>query len=82
MHSFKDGVSVFCSFLSGFGLFIASDRDFFVVGIFFLRCKRVVSIYNCCFVLFSWLLISGVKKYLQNEWHLAAKLGTTPAYLL
>ena len=76
MHSFRDRVSVFCSILRWFGLFITFDRDFLVVEIFFLRCKRVVSIYNCCFCCIILLLISGVKKYLQNECHLAAKFGT------
>jgi hypothetical protein len=52
MHSFRDRVSVFCSVLRWFGLFITSDWVFLVVGIFFLRCQRVVSIYHCCFGLF------------------------------
>jgi hypothetical protein len=52
MHSFTDRVSVFCSSLSWFGIFITSDWVFRVVGIFFLRCKRVVSIYHCCFCMF------------------------------
>jgi hypothetical protein len=32
-------------------------------------------------VCFIWLLISGVKKYLQNKCHLAAKFGTNFAML-
>ncbi len=32
-------------------------------------------------VCFLWLLISGAKKYLQNECHLAAKFGTKIAAL-
>ncbi len=47
--------------------FITSDWVFLVVGVLFLRCERVVPIYYCCFGLFIWLLISGVKKYSQNK---------------
>jgi hypothetical protein len=50
MHSFKDRALHIVPFLGWFGPFITFDRDFLVVGIFFLRCKRVVTIYNCCFV--------------------------------
>ncbi len=62
----------FLSFLAGF----PCCRDLL------LRCKRVVSLYHCCFVLFHSVVESGVKKYSQNEWHLAAKLGTKLANLL
>jgi len=41
-----------------------------------LRCKRVVFIRCCCFVLLSGRLISGVTEYLHIERHLAAKFGT------
>jgi hypothetical protein len=34
------------------GLLITSDWVFLLGEIFFLRCKRVVSIYHCCFGLF------------------------------
>ncbi len=82
MHSFKDRVSVFCSFLRWFRLFITSDQVFFIVGILFLRCERVVSMYYCCFSSFIWSLYSRVKKYSQNKWHLVAKFGTKLANLL
>jgi hypothetical protein len=52
MHSFRDRVFVFCSTLRRFGLFITCDWIFLVVGIFFLRRKRVVLIYQCCFCVF------------------------------
>ena len=76
MHSFKDRVSAFCSFLSWCGIFIISDWDVLVGWGLLLRCNRVSSVYHCCFVCYIWLLISGVKKLLQNECHLAAKFGT------
>jgi hypothetical protein len=72
----------FVLFLRWFGLFITFDQDFLVVGIFFLMCKRVVTIFNCCFCCIILLLISGVKKYLQIKCHLAAKLGTKLAELM
>jgi hypothetical protein len=52
MHSYKDRVSVFCSYLSRCGLFITSDRVFIVGGGLLLRCNWVFSIYHCCFCLF------------------------------
>ncbi len=65
-------VWIFYRFLAGF----PCCRDLLI------RCKRVVSIYHCCFVLFHPVVDSGVKKYSQNKWHLAAKLGTKLANLL
>jgi hypothetical protein len=46
------GCLCFVLFLRWFEFFIVSDWVFLVVGIFFLKCKRVISIYHCCFVLF------------------------------
>ena len=43
---------LFCSFLRWFWLFVAFDRDFLVVGTFFLRCKWVYFIYRWFFGLF------------------------------
>jgi hypothetical protein len=46
------------------------------VGVFYYYINGL-SLYTVdVLVCFLWLLISGVKKYLQNECHLAAKFGT------
>jgi hypothetical protein len=75
-------VSVFCSYLRRCGLFITSDWVFLVGWGLLLRCNQVFSNTIVVFVCFIWLLISGVKKVLQNKCHLAAKLGTKLADLL
>jgi hypothetical protein len=52
MHSYKDRVSVFCSYLSRCSLFVTSDWVFLVGWGLLLRCNRVFSMYYCCFCLF------------------------------
>ena len=49
-------VHYFVLFLSWFGLFITCDWIFLAVGIFILRCKRVVSMYYCCFGLYHFVV--------------------------
>ena len=47
---------LFCPFLSWFWLFITCDWIVLAVGIFMLRCKRVVSMYYCCFGLYYFVV--------------------------
>jgi hypothetical protein len=49
---------------------------------FFLRCKRVVSVYHCCFCIFHLVVDFLSEELLQDKCHLAAKLGTKLADLL
>ncbi len=82
MHSFTDRLSAFCSFLRWFRFSITSDWVFLIVGVFFLRCKRVVSVYHCCFCMFPLVVDFWSEELLRNKCHLAAKLGTKLADLL
>ncbi len=82
MHSFTDRLSVFCSFLRWFGFSIISDWVFLIVEVSFLRCKRVVSVYHCCFCIFHLVVDFLSEGLLQDKCHLAAKLGTKLADLL
>ncbi len=69
---FLGGVDFFLLLLTGFPLYVGVFFEF-VTGYFLYIIVVLV-----CFI---WMLIFGVKKFLQNKCYQAAKFGTKPVDL-